>query len=95
MHDARESDYGDIMYKRSAQKPSYAASGKFSNYSHQNFSGYIDVAFDCFYYFAFDRNSKDVTNITVTNFRFQASYESNHLTNRSIIFYEKFYIKIT
>jgi len=26
MHDARESDYGDIMYKRSAPKPSYAAS---------------------------------------------------------------------
>ena len=29
MHDARESDYGDIMYKRSAPKPSYVASGKF------------------------------------------------------------------
>ena len=28
MHDARESDYGDIMYKRSAPKPSYIASGK-------------------------------------------------------------------
>ena len=31
MHDARESDYGDIMYKRSSPKPSYAASGTFSN----------------------------------------------------------------
>ena len=37
MHDARESDYGDIMYKRSAPKPSYVASGKIFKIFFPNF----------------------------------------------------------
>ena len=37
IHDARESDYGDIMYKRSAPKPSYVASGKIFKIFSPNF----------------------------------------------------------